>query len=124
MSAQDMAASLRTELRDRPLVRLPYFLAPGNMHHAPKVVAQDTHGHEAMATLLLRMAQPLAGLAPTVVSPGQRVALWAVNLRPSETVRVYVTRRAGRPLLTGVADRKGHGYWPLAVPYGSAGKNQ
>src|SRR5438067_2710958 len=88
------------------------------------VVARDTQGREARATLLLRAAQPLAGLAPTVVIPGQRVALWAVNFRPGETVRVYVTRLAGRPLLTGVADHRGHGYWPLAVPYGSAGKNQ
>src|SRR5436309_656334 len=36
MSAQDMAASLRTELTGRPLVRLPYFFPRGNMHHAAK----------------------------------------------------------------------------------------
>src|SRR5438874_1190813 len=36
MSAQDMAASLRTELTGRPLVRLPYFFPRGNMHHAPE----------------------------------------------------------------------------------------
>src|SRR5439155_24960184 len=36
MSAQDMAASLRTELTGRPLVRLPYFCPHGNMHHAPE----------------------------------------------------------------------------------------
>src|SRR5437588_8101657 len=36
MSAQDMAASLRTELTGRPLVRLPYFSVHGNMHHAPQ----------------------------------------------------------------------------------------
>jgi hypothetical protein len=89
-----------------------------------EVVAHDAHDRAATATLLLRAAQPLAGLAPTVVTPGQRVALWAVNFRPGEVVRVYATRLAGRPLLTGVADDKGHGYWPLAVPYGAAGKNQ
>src|SRR5437868_1531579 len=38
MSAQDMAASLRTELTGRPLVRLPYFSVHGNMHHAPQAL--------------------------------------------------------------------------------------
>ncbi|HKC75008.1 MAG TPA: hypothetical protein VKF37_12535, partial [Chloroflexota bacterium] len=91
---------------------------------AVALVAQDVRGHRTAATLVLRIAQPLAGLAPKVVTPGQRVAVWAVNMRPGETVRVYAGRLAGRPILTGAIDPKGHGYWPLTVPYGPGGVNQ
>jgi large repetitive protein len=91
---------------------------------AVEVVAQDVRGHRTAATLVLPIAQPLAGLAPKVVTPGQRAAVWAVNFRPGETVRVYAERLAGRPILTGVIDPKGHGYWPLAVAYGPGGINQ
>ncbi len=89
-----------------------------------QVVAQDARGHHAAATFVVSNALPQAGLAPKVVTPGQRVAAWAVNFRPGETVRVYSERLAGRPILTGTVDQNGHGYWPMSVPYGPAGINQ
>jgi hypothetical protein len=89
-----------------------------------EVVAQDARGRQAAATFAVSKALPQAGIAPKVVTPGQRAAVWAENFRPGETVRVYSERLAGRPILTGTVDLKGHGYWPLSVPYGPAGDDQ
>ncbi len=86
--------------------------------------AQDASGHTAMATLLLQITRPLAGIAPNVVTPGQQTSLWVANFRPGEQVRVYAGRMDGRPLLTGVVGGDGHGNWSLAVPYGPGGTNQ
>jgi hypothetical protein len=91
---------------------------------AAALVARDARGHSAAATLLLRAAQPLAGLKPNVVAPGQSVALSVANFRPGETVRVYAERLAGRPILTGSAGADGSGSWPLTIPYGPGGVNQ
>jgi hypothetical protein len=88
------------------------------------VAAQDGHGQGVTATLLLRAAQPLAGLAPKVVTPGQRAAVWVANARPGETMRVYAGRLAGSPLLTARVGSDGRGSWPLAIPYGPGGPNQ
>ena len=91
---------------------------------AAALVARDAQGHSAAATLLLRAVQPLAGLKPKVVTPGQSVALSVANFRPGETVRVYAERLAGQPILTASAGADGSGSWPLTVPYGPGGVNQ
>lgn len=91
---------------------------------AATLVAQDALGHSTAATLLQRYGQPLAGIAPNVVTPGKHVALWIANFRPGETVRVYAGRLAGRPLFTATAGGDGRGSWPLTVPYGPGGANQ
>ena len=79
-----------------------------------EVVAQDSHGYAATATLLLHVAQPLAGVAPNVVTPGQKVAVWVANARPGETMHIYAGRLAGPPLLTAQVGSDGRGSWPLA----------
>ncbi|HWE60664.1 MAG TPA: hypothetical protein VHB98_03060, partial [Chloroflexota bacterium] len=84
----------------------------------------DSHGRTAAAPLVLQTVRPLTGIIPNVVSPGQRVSLWAANFRPGEQVRVYAGRIAGVPLLTAHAGGDGRGSWPLTIPYGPSGNNQ
>jgi hypothetical protein len=91
---------------------------------AAELVAQEAHGGGATATLLLRVGQPLAGITPDVVIPGERVSLSVANFRPGEVVHVYAERLADHSILTTVAGGDGRGAWSLAVPYGPGGPNQ
>jgi hypothetical protein len=89
-----------------------------------RVLAQDAQGRGATATLLLHDDQPLAGISPAVVRPGQHVSLWVAGFRPGETAHVYSERLTRRPLFTGTVDGSGRGSWPLLIPYGPGGYNQ
>src|SRR5919108_5045354 len=74
MSAQDMAASLRTELTGRPLVRLPYFVPRGNMHHAAKL------GEEGESTEILQSRpRPIDGFAQVRTDENRRTLLKVDN---------------------------------------------
>ena len=89
-----------------------------------EVTVQDTRGRTASASLVLQTVRPLAGLAPNVVTPGQRISLWAANFRPGEVVRIYAGRIGGIPLLTAHVGGDGRGSWSVTVPYGPSGNNQ
>ncbi len=89
-----------------------------------EVTVQDDRGRNAGTSLVLQTVRPLAGIVPNVVSPGQRISLWAANFRPGEQVRVYAGRGADPPLLIAHAGNDGRGSWPLSIPYGPSGNTQ